>query len=111
MGIFSRGRPRRYDPFTGEGSRPPAAPGEYRIRDTSGEVVYVGETNNLSRRINEHKRSGKIKEVGPCAVDWMQASDSSDSVSRRDHERRGIRKYRPDMNRSRGGEGRPSKRG
>ena len=108
MGIYGRGRPKRWDPFTGQGSNPPSAPGEYRIRDSSGKVKYVGETNNIRRRIGEHMKKGKLKELGEGTVDWMVASKSSDSSARRDHEKKSISKYSPDLNRSRGGEGRPA---
>ena len=40
---------------------PPSAPGEYRIRDEKGKIVYVGETSDLNRRMHEHIRSGKRK--------------------------------------------------
>lgn len=61
MGIYKQGRPKKYNPKTGEGQKPPSAPGEYRIRDENGDIVYIGETNNLNRRMNEHIKSGKIK--------------------------------------------------
>ena len=50
MSIYKPGRPSKYDPFTGKGSPPPSAPGEYRIRDAAGSIAYVGETNDLRRR-------------------------------------------------------------
>ncbi|MDY0017636.1 MAG: GIY-YIG nuclease family protein [Candidatus Delongbacteria bacterium] len=63
MGIIKKGRPKKYYPETGEGNLPPNEPGLYRIRDESGKIVYVGETNNLRRRMREHIRTGKIKKV------------------------------------------------
>jgi excinuclease UvrABC nuclease subunit len=60
MSIYKPGRPAKYNPNTGQGNKPPSAPGEYRIRDGAGKVVYVGETNDLNRRMNEHKRNGKF---------------------------------------------------
>lgn len=108
MGVYGRGRPRKWNPFTGEGSTPPDAPGEYRLRDASGKMAYIGETNNLRRRLKEHKSRGKLKELGEGTVEWMRASASSDSATRREHERRSIRKHKPELNRSRGGEGRPA---
>ena len=61
MGIYSPGRPKKFNPTTGEGRTPPSAPGEYRIRDEKGKIVYVGETSDLNRRMHEHIRSGKLK--------------------------------------------------
>ena len=54
MSIYKPGRPSKYDPFTGKGSPPPSAPGEYRIRDAAGSIAYVGETNDLRRRMALH---------------------------------------------------------
>ena len=61
MGTYKKGRPFKYDPSSGKGNKPPAVAGEYRIRDENGDIVYVGESNNLRRRMNQHIRSGKLK--------------------------------------------------
>lgn len=61
MGTYKPGRPKKYNPSTGKGQAPPSKPGEYRIRDEAGNILYVGETNNLKRRMKEHIKSGKIK--------------------------------------------------
>lgn len=61
MGIYKPGRPSKYNPSTG-GSKPPSSPGEYRIRDNSGQMCYIGETCDLNRRANEHRRTGKLAE-------------------------------------------------
>ena len=58
MSIYKPGRPTKYDPSTGIGTKPPASSGEYRFRDDRGQIVYIGESNNLQRRTNEHIRSG-----------------------------------------------------
>lgn len=60
MGIYKSGRPKKYDPSTGKGQKPPSEPGEYRIRDNYGKIIYVGETNNLHRRMRQHIKSGKL---------------------------------------------------
>ncbi|PSV56469.1 GIY-YIG nuclease family protein [Photobacterium sp. GB-3] len=50
-----------YKPGRPSSQPPPKKPGEYRIIDSdSGEIKYIGETNNLKRRFNEHKRSGRF---------------------------------------------------
>lgn len=61
MGIYSRGRPKKYSPSTGKGQEPPSAPGEYRIRDEKGKIVYIGEASNLKQRMKQHLQSGKLK--------------------------------------------------
>lgn len=61
MGIYKSGRPNKYNPNTGEGKKPPSTPGEYRIRnEETNKIEYIGETNDLNRRMNEHKRNGRF---------------------------------------------------
>lgn len=108
MGIYKPGRPRTYIPATGKGTIPPQKPGIYRIRSTSGEILYIGETCNLHRRMQEHIRAGKISlsRTAPSRVEYKVADGRSTSSSRRAHERMKIAKHNPSLNRSRGGEGR-----
>lgn len=60
MSLYKPGRPNKYNPSTEEGKKPPKSPGEYRIRDEEGNITYLGETCNLQRRMNEHKKKGKL---------------------------------------------------
>ena len=85
MSIYKPGRPTKYDPSTGIGTKPPASAGEYRIRDSQGDIVYIGETNNLQRRTNEHIRSGKlVTGAGPhSTIEYKVASADSTSATRR----------------------------
>ena len=108
MGIYPAGRPQKIFPFEAVGSRPPQRPGEYRIRDTSGAIAYIGETNNLRRRMGEHMRSGKLQ-VG-YSLEYQVADGRSTSQTRRVHERSKIAQHNPVLNRSNGGEGRIAKR-
>lgn len=102
MSIYKKGRPSRsgYDDISGM----PDAPGEYRIRDKEGTVAYVGETNDLKRRVREHKKTGKFMENE--SVDYMIADGRSTSRTRREHEQQSIEKHSPYRNKSVGGEGR-----
>ena len=106
MSVYGPGRPFKYCPSTCAGVKPPAAPGEYRIRDAAGALLYIGETDNLARRMAEHVRSGKIPSGG--TFEYMLAKRDSTSSTRREHEREKIAQHRPLLNRSGGGEGRPS---
>ena len=112
MSIYKPGRPSKYNPTSGQGIKPPNKPGEYRIRDGSGTIVYIGETNNLFRRTGEHIRSGKL----PCGnrirstIEYKVADGRSTSNTRRNHERDKIAQHNPALNKSIGGEGRPAGR-
>lgn len=58
--LYKPGRPKKYDPNSGKGNPPPNKAGEYRIRDEHNNIIYIGETNNLKRRMQEHKRNGRF---------------------------------------------------
>lgn len=104
MSIYKPGRPFKYNPITGHGHRPPNAPGEYRIREL-GSIVYVGETNNLARRMGEHVRNGKLQSADRT-IEFKVADGRSTSRTRREHERAKIAQHSPMLNKSKGGEGR-----
>ncbi|MGM9553077.1 MAG: GIY-YIG nuclease family protein [Faecousia sp.] len=112
MSIYKSGRPNKYNPTSGVGQKPPAKPGEYRMRDGSGTITYIGETNNLARRTGEHIRSGKLPVGEGCnsTIEYMVADGRSTSRTRREHEQQSIAKHAPTLNRSKGGEGRPAGR-
>lgn len=112
MSAYKPGRPNKYNPTTGVGQKPPAKPGEYRIRDAAGEITYIGETNNLARRTGEHQRSGKLPTGAGqnSTIEYKVADGRSSSRTRREHEREKIAKHQPPLNKSKGGEGRPAGR-
>lgn len=88
----------------GGGNKPPSSPGEYRIRDNSGQMCYIGETCNLNRRTSEHRRTGKLAEGS--TFEYKVADGRSTSATQREHERSKITQHNPLLNRSSGGEGR-----
>ena len=109
MSIYKPGRPSKYNPSTDSGQKPPQKAGEYRIRDTAGNIAYIEEACNLSRRMGEHIRSGKLatgQDGG--TIEWKVADGRSTSRTRREHERQKIAQHAPPLNKSKGGEGRPA---
>ena len=109
MSDYKPGRPAKFNPTTGAGTKPPVKPGEYRIRDSTGTLQYIGETNNIQRRMGEHIRSGKLATgAGGGTIEYKVASASSTSQSRRAHEQQKIAQHNPPLNKSKGGEGRPA---
>lgn len=113
MSIYKPGRPNKYNPMTQIGSKPPKAPGEYRIRDKEGNITYVGETSDLNRRMCQHACGGKLSNERNAGgtFEWKQADGRSSSVTRRIHEREKIAQHNPVLNSSKGGEGRKASRG
>ena len=111
MASYKPGRPKEIDPFT-EMGKVPKKPGEYRkvekMDAQKRKPEYIGETNNLNRRINEHKRSGKIVPGDTIAI--QVAGGRSTSTTRRSHEREKIAQHTPSENKSVGGEGRKAKK-
>lgn len=105
--MYKPGRPFKYDPNTGAGVKPQPKPGEYRIRDSGGSIIYIGETVSLPRRMDEHRRSGRFD--GGGTFEYKTADGRSSSRTRREHERVKIQKHKPILNKSGGGEGRIAK--
>lgn len=112
MSIYKVGRPNKYNPTSGVGKKPPMQPGEYRICDSLGAIQYIGETNNLARRMSEHIRSGKLPVFEDCGyfIEYKIADGRSSSRTRRVHERQKIKRHNPPLNKSKGGEGKISNR-
>ena len=108
MGVYRRGRPHKYNAITGVGAEPPRVVGEYRIKTKNHIIKYIGITNDLKRRMNEHIRSGKINEGAPW-FEWMVAKTNSPYQSVRDHEERKIKKHNPELNKNKGRGGREPK--
>ena len=111
MGIYKQGRPLKYNPSTKDGQEPPRKAGEYRLRNPSNnKIEYVGETNNLDRRMKEHIRTGKCKTGNDGHTFEYQVADGrSTSKTRRVHEQQKIKPHNPSLNKSSGGEGRKAK--
>lgn len=107
MGIFKPGRPREWDPRTGEGTAPPPGScGVYTLRQyESGKVDYTGE-GDLYTRSMAHKRNGKL--TPNHYVSYQVAPNTSSSATRRIIEREKIKKYSPALNKNKGGGGRKS---
>jgi len=101
---FGRGRPCRFDPDTGDGKPPPNAPGLYYIRNEDGGPQYIGETDDIDRRLKEHKRDGHIRPGEK--IDYKIAREDSTSEERRAIEAKKIQQHKPPRNQRGGGGGR-----
>ncbi len=104
------GRPNKYDAILQEGRDPPPAPGLYQYRnEITGGVDYVGETNDLRRRTNQHRQQGHFG--AEHTLEWRESVPSSTCAERREDEKRLIKKHKPKLNKTGGGNGRTPRGG
>ncbi len=100
-----------YKPGRPSKCKPPCAPGEYRFRNKrTGKIDYIGETNNLKRRKEEHERSEKPISSKTHDFEFKLADGRSTPNSRRNHEKIKIEQHKPQHNKRAGGAGRLVKR-
>ena len=101
-----RGRFRQTDRIKGPGSPLPNKPGVYRfVNKSTREVEYVGQTNNLRKRQQQHAKSGKLntaKQYVQYAVAKTTATKGDLCRTEVDH----IARHRPSGNKYKGGNGR-----
>ena len=109
MQIYKPGRPKEHRPLDGYLGCIPKAKGEYRILSKDREVMYVGVSNNINRRVKEHIKSGKINSDNPI-VAFKKADGRAGQSRLNDHERKKIKQHSPKLNQRAGGAGRPYKR-
>ena len=97
--LYKKGRPSKQET--------PEKPGEYRWRNKeTGGIDYLGETNNLKRRMTEHERSAKPVNRDTHDFELKQADGRFSVDKRRDHEREKIEQHNPPLNKRAGGGGR-----
>lgn len=100
------GRMRETDKIKGGDSPLPHSPGIYRhINKETGDVDYVGQTDDLRRRQQEHARSGKLetdKQYVQYGVAKSSASKDDLCKTEVDH----IARHKPSGNTTKGGNGR-----
>ena len=58
-----------------------AVPGVYAIMNASRQMIYIGETEDLARRMTEHRRNTQhpIHRYGPALV-WAEVTQGAESV-------------------------------
>jgi len=114
MSIYKDGRYKELDPFEkSEVKEIPDKIGTYRVLVKSGpdslrEILYIGVSNNLKRRIKEHVKLGKKIKDGEI-VSYKVAKSGIDYDEVYEHEKEKIKKHKPERNKSKGGEGRKPK--
>jgi predicted GIY-YIG superfamily endonuclease len=101
-GAIPRGRMRTTDRIEDL----PEKPGLYRhINKESGCVEYIGQTNNIKRRNQEHKAREKL-DLSTQKIAYAVAHPDADRQKLCDAEKRHIKKHNPSGNKYKGGNGR-----
>lgn len=74
----------------------------YRFIDINGKCIYVGETNNMSRRMKEHitLKSGKFTKKSINQVQKIEYFKVKNKVEARQFEIYYINKYKPYLNKA-----------
>lgn len=80
----------------------PARPGLYRLRIDLGHIFYIGQSENVQRRLLEHfqtreknRRLKRCLDAYPCYFEFVELPDGSDLLQA---ERDEILKYKPYAN-------------
>jgi excinuclease ABC subunit C len=60
------------------GNPPLSSPGVYIFKDASGQVLYVGESQGVTRRYGQHKRDPKKKWTQRIDTVWWYPLESED---------------------------------
>ena len=97
---------RKTNKIKGSDANIPAEAGMYRHVDRStGEVVYVGQTNNLRVRQQQHMRDGKL-DLAIHDVHYSVAREGATKDDLCDTEKAHIKRKKPSGNKTIGGNGR-----
>jgi hypothetical protein len=100
------GRMKETDKIKGKDSPLPHDPGIYRhINKKTGEIEYVGQTNDLRKRQQEHERNGKLN----TQTQYVQYGTAKKDASKDDllrTEKDHIARHHPKGNTYEGGNGR-----
>lgn len=102
---LARGRMRETDSVKGD-SPLPHKPGVYQhVNKKTGEVEYVGQTNDLRKRQQEHAREGKL-DTEKQKVRYAASRDDANKDDLLKTEVDHIARHKPSGNTTKGGNGR-----
>ncbi|WP_434528783.1 hypothetical protein [Vibrio sp. K4] len=102
---INRGRMRKTDQIKGSSSNIPQEPGMYRhVNKQTGEIDYVGQTDNLRVRQQQHARDGKLN-TSTHDVHYSVARNSATKDDLCETEKDHIKRNKPSGNKTKGGNG------
>ncbi len=103
---INKGRMRKTDKIKGRNANIPSKPGIYRhVNKDSGKIEYVGQTNNLRVRQQQHARDGKLNTL----KQYIYYSIAKNGATKNDlcnTEKAHIKSKKPNGNKTKGGNGR-----
>lgn len=106
MAALKPGRMKVARSVKGKDSQIPHSRGLYRhIDEATGEIDYIGQTDDLRARNQQHVLTGKLDLSGQ-RVEYSVADDSATKDQLRDDEAKHIAKHHPSGNKTSGREGR-----
>ncbi len=101
-----RGRMKETDKFKGDESPLPNKPGMYRhIDKETGNIDYVGQTDDLRKRQQEHVRNGKLN-PDKQKVQFKESKSDATKEDLLKTEQEHIKRHSPSGNTYKGGNGR-----
>lgn len=108
MTPYGPGRPHKYDPSKPNSLQPPAAPGEYRIRNHKNQLKYIGIASDLKRRMKQHILTGEFdaRAKKSDTFEYQLAKPGAQFEDLCRHERSKIALHNPLDNKRGGGGGR-----
>jgi len=102
---ITSGRMRQSDTVKGKECNIPRKPGIYRhVNKSTGKIEYVGQTNNLKKRQQEHARDGKLN-LDRQTVRYCESYRSITRDQLCNTEKAHIKKHKPSGNKTVGGNG------
>ncbi len=103
---INKGRMRKTDQIKGRGANIPQKPGIYRhVNKDNGKVEYVGQTNNLRVRQQQHARDGKLNTLKQY-IYYSVAKNRATKDDLCNTEKAHIKSKKPSGNKTKGGNGR-----
>ncbi|MFI3190399.1 hypothetical protein BCS42_01875 [Crenothrix sp. D3] len=103
---LGKGRMKETDSIKGKNSPLPSKNGIYQhINKKTGEVEYVGQTDNLRKRQQEHARAGKL-DTETQKVRFAVAREGATKDDLLQTEKAHIKRNKPSGNKTEGGNGR-----
>jgi len=110
LAAIKPGRMNQTDQVKGKESPLPEKPGVYRhVNKETKKIEYVGQTDNIRKRQQEHARSGKLN-TDKQNIQYAEAKANAGNTDLQQTEKNHIKRHKPAGNKYEGGNGRTPSR-